>query len=71
LEEKAVDFILGNVKFNDAKSSLAELISVEDEIEAVETKKKTPKSKKSESEPKTKAKKKMLSNYLLTFNSYC
>lgn len=49
LEEKAVDLILNKVKFNDAKSTLPELTdTTEDEV--VETKKKTPKSKKKTSE---------------------
>lgn len=45
LEEKAVDFILNAVKFNDVKTPLAELIPVEEED--AETEKKSGKAKKS------------------------
>jgi trigger factor len=55
LEEKAVDFVLSKVKFNDVKTPLAELVDVgEDE----ETEEKPKKSSKSATASKTKSKKK-------------
>ncbi len=59
LEEKAVDLILGKVKFNDAKLSLSELIEVaKKEMEGDESEEKSSKSAKSEASSKTKSKKK-------------
>lgn len=56
LEEKAVDLILNQVKFNDQKTTLAELAGIEED--GVETEEKNTKSKKTASAPKTKSKKK-------------
>jgi trigger factor len=70
LEEKAVDHILGQVKFNDKKVTLEELVSAESEEEGGENKKKSSKSAKSkakdedaqdDAKPKT-AKKKAAGN---------
>lgn len=60
LEEKAVDFILGKVKFNDSKLSLSELTEVaKKEMEGDEEgAEKSAKSAKTESSSKTKSKKK-------------
>ena len=63
LEEKAVDFILGSVKFNDKKVTLEELADADDaESDAAPKKKKTAKAKSedgaSEEEAKAKTKKK-------------
>ena len=65
LEEKAVDFILGAVKFNDKKVTLEELVASDDaegDADAAPKKKKTAKAKSedsaSEDEPKAKTKKK-------------
>ncbi len=58
LEEKAVDFILSKVKFNDVKLSLNELNSLEEENNSGESEKKSAKSSKASGSSKTKAKKK-------------
>ncbi len=59
LEEKAVDFILGSVKFNDVKTAIADLVDVGDEDENSEKAESSAKSgKKSASSSKTKPKKK-------------
>ncbi len=63
LEEKAVDFILSNVKFSDVKTSLADLIDVGDEEESGKKSSDSSKSakkptKKADDAPKTKSKKK-------------
>ncbi len=59
LEEKAVDLILGKVKFNDTKLSISELVEVaKKEMEGDESEDSSKKSAKSESSSKTKSKKK-------------
>ena len=68
LEEKAVDYILGQVKFNDKKVTLEELVNAENEEEGGSAKKKPAKSSKakandeSEDDSKPKAKKKAAGN---------